>query len=485
VKARGELLWGADAQGGAPYVFQDPMEPNRLIGFEVDLAEALARKLGVRARPVLGPWDTLLELLARGDFDVALNGIEVAEEKKRVCLLTRPYYVAAERLTVRRGDPSAPHSLAQVRGRAVGTLPGSLSERILRREGAVPKAYEGGQDEIYADLKLGRTDAVLLDEPITRYYGAIDPELEVVPGSFGEVRYAAAVRLGEEDLREALDAALEELAREGTLRALYERWGLWNAETAALLGDGDATPRGVPEQYEAWRAAVGRLPPFWERVRERYPGTLALFARGAVMTLGVSLLAMGLAVAVGALLAVARVFGPGPLRWLATGWIEVVRGTPLLVQLTLVYFGLPQLGLRLEPLVAGVLTLGMNYAAAEAENYRAGLASVPAGQHEAARVLGLTRWQTLRHVVFPQAVRISLPPMTNDFIALLKDSSLVSLVTLTELTRTYLNLANAMRDHLGLGALVAVLYLVLGLPFARLARAVEGRLGQHLRGVAR
>jgi polar amino acid transport system substrate-binding protein len=326
---------------------------------------------------------------------------------------------------------------------------------------------------------------VLLDEPITRYYGAIDPELEVVPGSFGEVRYALAVRKDEDDLREAIDAALAELGREGTLRAIYERWGLWNTETARLLRDPDPVSRGIPEQYEAWRAAMGRMPPFLDRVRDRYPSTLALFARGALMTLGVSLAAMALAVAVGGLLAVSRVFGPLPLRWLAAGYIEVVRGTPLLVQLTLVYFGLPQLGLRLEPLTAGVLTLGLNYAAAEAENYRAGLSSVPTGQHEAARVLGLSRWQTLRHVVFPQAVRISLPPMTNDFIALLKDSSLVSLVTLTELTRTYLNLANAMRDHLGLGLLVASIYLLIGLPFAHLARTVEARLGRHLKGVAR
>ena len=194
---------------------------------------------------------------------------------------------------------------------------------------------------------------------------------------------------------------------------------------------------------------------------------------------------MALAVAVGLVLAVARVFGPEPLKWLAMSFIEVVRGTPLLVQLTLVYFGLPQLGLKLAPLTAGVLALGLNYATAEAENYRAGIASVPLGQHEAAKVLGLSRWQTLRHVVFPQAVRISLPPMTNDFIALLKDSSLVSLVTLTELTRTYLNLANAMRDHLGLGLVVALLYLLIGLPFAWLARTVEARLGQHLRGAPR
>ena len=431
------------------------------------------------------PWDRLLELLERGDFDIALNGLEVTEDKKRVCLLTRPYYAAAERLTVRRGEPHAPHALSELSGRAVGTLPGSLAERILTRVGAQVKTYEGGQDDVYRDLKLGRTEAVLLDEPITQYYGALEPALDVVPGSFGEARYAAAVRLGEEDLRDALDTALEELARDGTLRALYERWGLWGAETAALLGDPDPIPRDAPEEYLAWRASVGELPPFWQRVRERYPATLGLFARGALMTLGVSLLAMAVAVAVGLVLAVARVFGPRPLRALALVITETVRGTPLLVQLSLVYFGLPQLGLRLSPLTAGVLTLGLNYAAAEAENYRAGLSGVPAGQHEAARVLGLTRWQTLRHVVFPQALRISLPPMTNDFIALLKDSSLVSVVTLTELTRTYLNLANATRDHLGLGLVVAVLYLLLGMPFAWLARRVEARLGQHLREVAR
>ncbi|HZA12883.1 MAG TPA: ABC transporter substrate-binding protein/permease [Myxococcaceae bacterium] len=485
VRARGELSWGADAQGGAPYVFQDPMEPNRLIGFEVDLADALARQLGVRARPVQGQWDKLLELLGRGDFDVALNGIEVAEEKRRVVDLTRPYYVTAERLTVRRGDPNAPRTLAELKGRPVGTLPGSLAERILQHEGAEVKTYDGGQNEIYEDLLLGRTAAVLLDEPITRYYGEIHPDLSVLPGAFGEVRYAIAVRRGDDALRAALDEALAALASDGTLRTIYERWGLWNPQSARLLGDPDPAARGIPEQWEAWRAAVGKLPPFPQRVRERYPSTLALFARGAVMTLKVSLLAMSLAIAAGMVLAVARTFGPTPLRWIAVGYIEAVRGTPLLIQLTMVYFGLPELGILLDPLTAGVVTLGFNYAAAEAENYRAGLASVPAGQHEAARVLGMTPLQTLRYVVLPQAFRISLPPTTNDFIALLKDSSLVSLVTLTELTRTYVNLANAMRDHLGLGVVVAAIYLVLGLPFARLARLAEERLGRHLRVVRR
>lgn len=484
VRARAELKWGGDSQGGAPYVFQDPMDPNRLIGFEVDFAEALAKKLGARARPVQGNWDGLLDLLARGDFDVAINGIEVAEEKKRVIELSRPYYVAAERLTVRRGDTNAPRTLEALAGRKVGTLAGSLAERILKRAGAEVKTYEGGQNDIYDDLRIGRTDAALVDDPITLYYGAVEPALEVVDGSFGEVQYAVAIRKGDRAMVEAVDRALDELVREGTLAAIYARWGLWNAETAKLLG-GPAPPAGASaEAHDAWRAAVGKPLPFWQRVRERYPATLLLFLRGTAMTLAVSIAAMALAIVLGVLLALGRVYGPLPVRWGATAYIEFFRGTPLLIQLTMVYFGLPEIGITLHPFVAGWLALGLNYAAAEAENYRAGLSSVPSGQLDASRALGLTTVKALRYVIGPQAFRVAIPPATNDFIALLKDSSLVSVVTLTELTKTYSSLASSMRDHLGLGVLVALFYLAISLPFARLSGWVERRMGQHLRRAA-
>lgn len=483
--AQAPLRWGADGQGGAPYVFQDPMDPTRLVGFEVELAELLARHLGLRAQPVAGPWDKLLELLARGDFDVALNGIELAEEKKRVALLSRPYFAAAEVLTVRRGDATAPRSLEALAQRRVGTLPGSLAERIAQRAGADVRTYEGGQDEIYDDLKLGRTDAVLLDEPVARYYGELDDALEPVRGDFGVVQYGVAVRLDDKTRLDAINQALEALIADGSLRRLYERWGLWTPQAAALFGDPDVTPRSPALEYERWKAAVGRLPSFGERLRTRYPSYLPLFLKGAALTLLVSVAAMAFAVALGVLLALGRRFGPAALRWGCVGYIEFFRGTPLLVQLTMIYFGLPELGLKLDPLVAGVLALGLNYAAAEAENYRAGLESVPEGQREAAEVLGLSRLQTVRFVIGPQAVRIALPPMTNDFIALLKDSSLVSVVTLTELTKTYTTLANSTRDHLGLGLVVALCYLAVGLPFARLARAVEARLGRHLGREAR
>ncbi|MBX7100694.1 MAG: ABC transporter substrate-binding protein/permease [Myxococcaceae bacterium] len=481
VRAAKTLRWGADAQGGAPYVFQDPMDPNRLVGFEVDLAQLLAKKLGVQARPVPGQWDKLLELLARGDFDVAINGLEVAEEKKRVCRLSRPYLEVPERLTIRRGDGQAPRTLEALAQRTVGTLPGSMAARIAERAQAQVKTYLGGQDEIYADLKLGRIDAVLLDAPVARYYGDIDPAFETVDADFGSVRYAVALRSDDEALAQAVDQALGELIADGSLRAIYERWGVWSPQTAALFGDTRPPSTEPAVEFERWRAAVGHLPPFLERVRTRYPQVLPLFLRGAGLTLLVSVCAMVLAIALGVTLAFSRRYGPAPVRWLAAAYIEFFRGTPLLVQLTLVYFGLPELDVRLSPFVAGVVALGLNYAAAEAENYRAGLESVARGQLEAAQVLGLSRWQTLRFVVGPQALRISIPPMTNDFIALLKDSSLVSVVTLTELTTTYTTLANSMRDHLGLGALVALLYLLLGLPFALLAQRVEAYFGRHLK----
>lgn len=474
------LRFGADAQGGAPYIFQDPKNPNRVTGFEKEIADELARRLGRSAESVQAPWDKLLELVGRGDFDIALNGLELADEKKRVARLSRPYLAVAERLTVRKADARAPRTLGSLRGRKVGTLPGSVAERLLTEAGADVRTYDGGQDDVYRDLILGRTDAVLLDAPIATYY-ALDASLETLEESFGTVTYVAAVGPDNEALLTQVDAALKAMADDGYLRALYERWGLWTPEAAHALGAEFSKATSAPTELERWLESSGALVSWQERVLHRYPSYLPLLARGAAVTLAVSFCAMCLAVLLGLLRAVARSEGPTALRWAATAYVEFFRGTPLLIQLTMVYFGLPQWGVRLDPFTAGVVALGLNYAAAEAENYRAGLSSVPRGQVEAAQVLGLSRAAILRHITAPQAVRIALPPMTNDFIALLKDSSLVSLVTLTELSKSYSSLANATRDHLGLGAMAAFIYLGLGLPFAVLARKAEAHFGRHLR----
>jgi len=185
---------------------------------------------------------------------------------------------------------------------------------------------------------------------------------------------------------------------------------------------------------------------------------------------------MVIAIILGFLLALMRVYGPFPFRQLATLYIEVIRGTPLLIQLFIIFYGLPNVGIKLQPFIAGLLGLGLNYAAYEAENYRAGLLAIPKGQMEAARALGMTHRQGLHHVIIPQAFRLVLPPVTNDFISLLKDSSLVSAVTLIDLTGAYNRISTQTFDYFGTGIVVAALYLLIGLPFVRLAGMMESRL---------
>jgi polar amino acid transport system substrate-binding protein len=147
----------------------------------------------------------------------------------------------------------------------------------------------------------------------------------------------------------------------------------------------------------------------------------------------------------------------GKTRWLAAAYIELFRGTPMLLQLYVLYYGFAPI-LRLNAPSAAILGLGLNYAAYEAEIYRAGISAVPIGQWEAAFSLGMSRALALRRVVLPQALRVALPGVTNDFIALLKDSSLVSVITVVLP-----------------GLTCAALYFAMSYPLSRLARRLERR----------
>ena len=241
-------------------------------------------------------------------------------------------------------------------------------------------------------------------------------------------------------------------------------------------------PSATDTEYQAFVATQTPQTSFWSHLQS-YAHAGRTLRRAALLTLSVSIAAMAVAVVVGFLLAVCRIFGPLPMRWFATAYIEIVRGTPLLIQLLFIFYGLPNVGLRLSPFVASVLGLGLNYAASEAENYRASLLAVPVGQWQASLALGLTQTKTLRLVIVPQALRLVLPPLTNDFISLLKDSSLVSALTMLELTGAYHRLATETFDYFGAGLLIALIYLLLGLPFVRLARWTEQRLGKGRLGL--
>ena len=183
---------------------------------------------------------------------------------------------------------------------------------------------------------------------------------------------------------------------------------------------------------------------------------------------------MALAIVVGVLIATGRVYGNVLIRSMLTMYVEVVRGTPVLLQLFVLYYGLSSV-IRLPAFIAALLGLGLNYAAYESEIYRGSLEAIPRGQLEAARTLGLTEAQVLRLVRGPQAFRLALAPMTNDFVALLKDSSLVSVITVVELTKQTQIFAANIGSWVIPGALCAALYLLLSLPLSRLAMRLEMR----------
>jgi len=209
-----------------------------------------------------------------------------------------------------------------------------------------------------------------------------------------------------------------------------------------------------------------------------------LLVQAAGMTVLLAVVSMPLAMLLGLMVALGRMFGPAPLRWLTVAYVELLRGTPLLLQLWVIFFLLPEIGLALPAFYAAVAGLAINYSAYEAEIYRAGLQAVPRGQTEAALALGMSPALALRRIVIPQAVRIVIPPVTNNFIALFKDTSVCSVITVVELTKQYSVQANSTGATLELGALTALLYLVMSLPLARLASVLEKRLAGQPRTAA-
>jgi polar amino acid transport system substrate-binding protein len=463
IRARGELRWGADVQGGEPYVYED--RSGALVGFEVALADQLASALGVRARLVQNDWSTLIPSLERGTFDVALNGIEVTPTRAARVAFTRPYYLFSECLVARQGDGRI-RDLASLRGRRVGTLANSQAWELLRDAGAVALPYEG-VDEPFVDLEHGRTDAVVLDDVIVARYVGRHPSLAVV-GDLAEGRYAVALRPADDDLRAALDGALAQIVGSGAWRQTLARWNL-DGDREAMLAEAPRRPPAPPLAAGAVASAVAM-----GAARPLTPRQILLFFEGALVTLVISLAAMALAVPLGLGLALARLESPR-LRPFATAYVEIVRGTPVLLQLYLLYYGLAGV-LPLGPWTAAIVGLGLNTAAYEAEIYRGGIGAVPRAQWEAALALGASRRRALRTVILPQGLRLAIPGVTNDFISLLKDSSLVSVLTVVELTKRMTITAVDARGWLLPGALCAALYFALGYPFARLARRLERRL---------
>ncbi len=464
--------WAGDPEGGAPFVEADPARPDQLVGFDVEIADLLAEGLGRKAQFVFVTFASIDQSVARGDAEIGLSGIEDTPARRATMSVTVPYYEFREVLAVRDADAARFTNLKALAGRRVATLGGTIAYEILLQaqadHGITPVSYD---DDVhpYEDLVNGRVDAVLLDNVLAYRREKTMAGFTVQPESVAIGHYVGVLSAGNAALRDRCDAMLTAAMQDGTLERIMRRWQVWNDDQPplhrkVLAGETVEAVTGLDTSRAV--AGVSR----WEATRRYLP---SLF-RAALVTIVLSCLSMALAIALGMVIASGRVYGPPLVRAVLTGYVELTRGTPLLLQLFVLYYGIAT-AIRLPAFVAAFLGLALNYAAYESEIYRSALEAIGRGQLEAARTLGFTEWQILRLIRGPQAFRLALAPMTNDFVALLKDSSLVSVLTVVELTKQTQIFATNLGSWVVPGVLCAALYLAMSLPLSSLARRLEER----------
>ncbi len=471
VKATHRLSFGADEEGGAPYFFKD--QADHRIGFEADLMNKVARSLGAEPDFHQGQWEYLLQVLGRGEVDTVVNGYELTAARSRDYLASRPYYVYQLQLMARRDGPVrswADFELPRPGGGPwkVGVMGMSAADTFAQKhQGSNLRifVFDGATNAMRA-VRNGQIDATLQDLPAARHY-IKSPEfqtgLALVGPPEGCGYYVIYTRKEETRLRDAIDRELGKLIESGEIEAIYRKYDIWN--DAQLTLKSSARPSEGP--------IADRRPLFDLALLRRFGPSLLL---AALTTIVLSCTAMPLAMVMGLTIAIGRIYGPSPLSRILGGYVELVRGTPLIIQLYVLFYMLPEVGIALTPWTAGVLGLAINYSAYEAEIYRAGLQAIPKGQMEAALALGMSPALAIRRVIVPQALRIVIPPVTSDFIALFKDTSVCSVITLTELTKQYSILFNSQGGVVEFGLATAALYMAMSLPLSWFSRWVERRI---------
>lgn len=493
-KARGTLLWGADQEGGAPYIFPSEENADVMIGFEVDMAVKMSEYLGMKVEFQQSQWDALPSMLQAKKVDIVMNGYEWMPDRAQDMGVTIPYYVYALQLLVHQKGPiqgwdDLQKPKADGSKWRAGVLSGSAAEEYLSTFEHVDLASYDGVTDSMREVETGKLDLTLQDTPIASFYAKDFPQIRFAGDPVSPGYYVIYVRKGDNALLQKLNEAIIVMFRSGDLERIYTRYGMWNkdqeilkqivengkfygynaileAQTEEKVG-ASVTAEEVKEEEEGSRI---------DKIKE-YAGYLVT---AAGMTVLLSAISFPLAIIIGMAIAVGRLYGPVWIQVPLAAYVEGLRGTPLMLQLYFIFYFLPELGIAIPAFTTAIIGLAVNYSAYESEIYRAGLQAIPPGQMEAALSLGMSRGQALRRIVVPQAFRIVIPPVVNDFIAMFKDTSVCSVVTIVELTKRFSILSrNNVQSLVELMVLTGILYMLMSYPMSLLARRLEKTLARE------
>lgn len=389
----------------APFEFRQGGE---LVGIDMDLLRAIAEKQGFKVEIQSLGFDAALQALQSDQVDGVIAGMSITDERRQVFDFSEPYFDSGVQMAVAETNTDI-SSYEDLKGKTVAVKRGSEGEAFAKsiagEYGFTVKPLDQSAT-MYDDVKAGNSVAVFDDYPVLAYGIAQNNGLKAVTEKERGSSYGFAVNKGSNpELVQAFNSGLAELKASGEYQQILDKY-LAAPETAGKTS-------------------------FWQLLMESLPALL----KGLVLTLFATGLSIVIALILGVGFGFLKVSRRIWLRGIATAYVAIFRGTPLLVQAFFFYFGLPQLtGRPMDVLTAGVLTLSLNAGAYMTEIVRGGVQSVDPGQMEASRSLGLGYFKSMQKVVIPQAVKIMTPSFINQFVITLKDSSLLAVIGFAELT---------------------------------------------------
>ncbi len=463
IRAAGVLRVGTEGVY-SPFSYHDPAT-GQLVGYDVDVAKAVGEKLGVPVEFVETPWDSIFAALEAKRFDIVANEVTITPDRQGKYDLSQPYSVG-EGVIVTRADDDSIKTLDDVKGKTAAENATSNWSEIARKAGADVEAVEGFTQAITL-LNQGRVDVVINDSIAVYAYLAETGDKSIkISGTVGEKSEQGFAARKNSGLLPELNGALDELRADGTLAEISQRY-LKTDATGAAPGTGqDGQNSQAPQVRSAWQLILDNLWPLAKAaITATIPLTIISFAIGLVIALGVAL---------------ARLSSNMVLSNIARFYISIIRGTPLLVQLFIVFFALPEFGVKIDPFPAAVIAFSLNVGGYAAEIIRSAIQSIPKGQWEAAETIGLSYVGALRRIILPQATRVAVPPLSNTLISLVKDTSLASTILVTELLRQAQIVAAPTFEFFALYGTAAVYYWVICLVLSFGQSRIERRLERYV-----
>jgi len=467
------------AMSGTFQPFSSTDAEGDLVGLDADVATEIARRLGREPVLVQTDWAGIQAGLQSGKYDLICGSMAITPARLETMHFTLPYYVSGAQVFAVVGT----QSLEDIR---IGVTEASTYENFINDHpeifGEATVLRFGGEAESVAAMNSGKIDALVSDRIVGGFYIDRGGAAEIVP--YGDLLYreviGIAARRSDGELVRQVNVALLEMVQDGTYARIYQRWvgsapdlDLLMAAWGERIGD---VPK--PERAEGEEASDAT------QFAESLPEMSALLAEGARLTILLSVVTAIVALLTGAVVGVASVARSTVVRRIADGYVTLVRGTPLLVQLFISYYAIATLVNRLAgseimgPFGAALLALIANTTAYNAETVRGGISAVDTGQWDAAASIGMPRRLILRRVVLPQAMRDSVASLGNNAVVLVKDTSLVGAITLIELTYAARNIVFQTGKAFTPFLVAAVFYLVIIAIVTLASRFVERYLGR-------